>query len=111
MAPAHMAQGSLVTYMTQPVSRSFADRGAGLLDGIYLRVPHRVVRFAVVVAGGGDDGPFLHDDRAHRDLPALRGLARVVQGYLHEISVEHHGLSPPSSSLLSIAATLRTSFS
>jgi hypothetical protein len=76
-APAHMGQGSSVTYIAQPSSLQLPRSAAGFPHGQQLRVGGGVAGLLAAVAAAADYFPARAGDHAaHRHLARGGGLPR-----------------------------------
>ena len=81
MAPAHMGQGSRVTYRVQPSSRQVPRGPVGLGHGLHLRMGPGGLALLPAVAAPADDPAVPDDDAAHRHLAAGGGLPGQVRAW------------------------------
>ena len=82
MAPAHMGQGSSVTYSVQPVSR--------LADGQQLGMGGGVAGLLAQVVRAGHGPAVLRHDRAHGHLALAEGGPGLLQRQPHQGFMRGH---------------------
>ncbi len=89
MAPAHIGQGSSVTYRVQPSSRHDCRALGSLRDGDHLGVGRGVAKLLPLVVGAGNHPSLVDDHRADGHFVFAQCLFGLGQGDLHEMFVVH----------------------
>ena len=83
IAPAHIGQGSSVTYSVQPSRRQDPERLSRLRNGDHLRVGRGIVQLLALVVRRGHDLAFMGDHRADRHFARIKSRLGFGQGHPH----------------------------